>query len=100
MGGWMPYRRVRLRNGLVDDELSELRTDRQKLITMDLDRMERDYLLPVYPRPPFATRLPGSDPTAVLARRSGVDEDTVRRVLREFFILNHDEGVDVDEVGE
>lgn len=69
MGGWMTYRRMRARGARQDD----------------LERMERDYLAPVYPQPPFATRPAGSDPLTEAARELGLDVETVRRVLTYVF---------------
>jgi hypothetical protein len=80
MGGWMTYQRVRDRNGLREDSvLVNVR------LVADLDRMERDYLAPVYPRPPFARREDGSDPVTEVSDATGVDTLTVRKVLRYIF---------------
>lgn len=51
----------------------------------DLNRMERDYLNPAYPEPPWATRPEGSDPSAECAAATGVDVETVRAVLAYVF---------------
>jgi hypothetical protein len=56
------------------------------LLIGDLNRMERDYLNPVYPEPPWAGRAGRSDPTAEVADATGVDDETVRKVLRYVFL--------------
>lgn len=101
MGGWMTYQRMRHRNGLLrkppGDEDPYWRPDSigtrdgpldadRARIAGELNRMERDYLNPVYPEPPWATREPGSDPLAEVATATGVDVETVRRVLRYVFM--------------
>jgi hypothetical protein len=80
MGGWMTYGRMKRRNGLYEHEVLE-RQDYQRRITADLERMERDYLQPEYPEPPYAQRAPDSDPAAECAAATGVNVDTVRKVL-------------------
>lgn len=100
MGGWMTYQRVRDRNGLLPrkplddpdpywreypDRLTALVRPSWPLLVGDLDRMERDYLSPAYPDPPFAQLPAGSDPAAECARAVGVDVQTVRRVLAYVF---------------
>jgi hypothetical protein len=99
VGGWMTYQRVRARNHLLprkplDDpdpywrQLPEGAAAQQPswfLLVGDLDRMERDYLTPEYPRRPFAERPEGSDPAAECARSVGVDVDVVKRVLAYVF---------------
>jgi hypothetical protein len=79
MGGWMTYQRVRDRNYL------RQQPNVGSGLIHDLDRMERDYLNPVYPQPPFAQREEGSDPVAEVSDATGVDMVTVRRVLRYVF---------------
>jgi hypothetical protein len=96
MGGWMTYQRMRERNGVTwraspDRENPYPDPDcmdsaRQHLICGDMNRMERDYLNPVYPEPPWATRTPGSDPAAECAARTGVDIEDVRAVLHYVFM--------------
>lgn len=56
------------------------------LVCGDLNRMETDYLDPVYPEPPCATRPEGSDPATQVATATGVDIETVRAVLRYVFL--------------
>jgi hypothetical protein len=100
MGGWMTYQRVRDRNGLLprkplDDpdpywreypsRLAELARPSWPLLVGDLDRMERDYLDPVYPAPPFAQAPEGSDPAAEVTQETGIEIETVRAVLRYVF---------------
>jgi len=95
MGGWMTYQRVRNRNGLMPRKPSDgpdlypcdLPPEQAARYRLggDLDRMERDYLNPVYPKPPFARRGPGSDPAAEVAAATGVDVETVRAVLDHVF---------------
>lgn len=86
MGGWMPYSRFRARNGLLPRVGYDYSVDHgyrsAAVLIGDLDRMERDYLDPVYPEPPFATRPEASDPLSEVARATGVDRETVREVLR------------------
>lgn len=90
----MTYQRVRKRNCLLphkpfDDPDPYWREMPEgvgslpswSLLVGDLDRMERDYLSPEYPRRPFAERPEGSDPAAECARAVGVDVAVVRRVL-------------------
>jgi hypothetical protein len=99
MGGWMSYQRMRTRNALMyrkpaDDPDPYWRQGNLPShpnaanwgLVGDLNRMERDYLNPVYPEPPWATREPGSDPLAEVATATGVDVETVRRVLRYVFM--------------
>jgi len=91
MGGWMDYERVRERSGLtrkpLDDpdpywrEVPSAETVSWSMLCGDLNRMERDYLDPAYPQPPFAIRPEGSDPGAECAAATGVPIDTVRAVL-------------------
>jgi hypothetical protein len=92
----MSYRRALARNGLtwqpdpgqVHPYLPEgfAAPTSLWLLVGDLRRMERDYLDPEYPVAPWAIRPGGSDPTAQLARMTGVDEDSVRKVLRALFL--------------
>jgi hypothetical protein len=56
------------------------------LLIGDLNRMERDYLNPVYPEPPRAIRENGSDPSSQVAAATGVDVEIVRKVLRYMFL--------------
>lgn len=84
MGGWMTYGRFRSRNILPRNE--EPYPAGGSRCAGDLDRMERDYLNPVYPEPPWALRESGSDPSAQVAAATGVDVETVRRVLRYVFL--------------
>jgi hypothetical protein len=76
----MTFQRMIARNGLYEHEILE-RDAWQVRITRDMDRMMRDYLEPIYPGPPWATRPPGSDPSAQVAAATGVDVETVRKVL-------------------
>lgn len=98
MGGWMTFQRMRSRNNLMhrkpgDDpdpywrgvEPRTLQSEK-RLLVGDLNRMERDYLNPAYPEPPWATREPGSDPLSQVAAATGVDIEDVRRVLRYVFL--------------
>lgn len=89
MGGWMTYGRARDRNGLprsvTDDPYATGLSGREHLIAGDLNRMERDYLDPVYPGPPFATRPAGSSPAEECADATGVHVETVRTVLAYVF---------------
>lgn len=97
MGGWMDYQRMRTRNGLMfrkpdDDPDPYWRVPNlpmpehvSPMLVGDLNRMERDYLNPVYPEPPWATREPDSDPSAQVAAATGIDIETVRAVLRAVF---------------
>lgn len=93
MGGWMTYQRTRERAGLrrkPDDDPDPYYRDPVAMTNAllhegDLNRMERDYLEPVYPEAPWATRPPGSDPSAQVAATTGVDIETVRTVLRYVF---------------
>lgn len=77
----MTYDRFRRRNRLTSDY--DLLGDRG--LIADLDRMERDYLDPVYPEHPFARRPEGSDPLSEIARETGVDKEAVRKVLLYLF---------------
>ncbi len=91
MGGWMTYGRVRNRNHLPRPQHPEdpystgEQYGRAHLIAGDLNRMERDYLDPTYPQPPWATRPEGSDPSAECAAATGLDVETVRKVLSYVF---------------
>lgn len=95
MGGWMTYQRMRQRNNLMfrkpaDDPDPYFRNDPRispevGALIGDLNRMERDYLTPAYPERPWAGRAARSDPTAQVADATGVDEETVRKVLRHVF---------------
>lgn len=99
MGGWMTYQRVRARNGLIprkplDNPDPYWRTLPEgtagwqgswSLLVGDLDRMERDYLIPEYPQRPFAERPEGSDPATECARAVGVDVAIVQQVLEYVF---------------
>lgn len=84
MGGWMTYMRMKNRNGIYRHELLE-RGSFQNRILMDVERMERDYLEPVYPEAPFALRPAGSDPVSEVVAATGIDEEDVRTVLRYVF---------------
>lgn len=64
----------------------DVQTSNLSMTEGDLNRMERDYLHPVYPEPPWASREPKSDPTARAAAALDIDETTVRRVLRYVFL--------------
>jgi hypothetical protein len=97
MGGWMTYQRVRSRNNLMfrkpdDDPDPYWRSDApypsyvSPALVGDLNRMERDYLTPKYPEPPWALRPSGSDPSAQVAEATGVDVETVRKVLEFVFL--------------
>jgi hypothetical protein len=94
MGGWMTYQRMRTRNNLMfrkpdDDPDPYFRDDimnNNSLLIGDLNRMERDYLNPVYPEPPWAGRAGRSDPSTQVADATGVDVETVRKVLRCVFL--------------
>jgi len=97
MGNWMTYGRVRHRNGLdwrprgfdwgeYPYPPLDGANPNQRLLTGDLNRMEQDYLDPVYPEPPFAYREPGSSPSERVAEATGVDIETVRKVLRYVFL--------------
>lgn len=92
----MDYQRVRARNGLherkplSDPDPYPRTTDggtRQELMALvgDLNRMERDYLCPVYPEPPWALRPERSDPATKCADDLGMDVDAVRKVLEYVF---------------
>jgi hypothetical protein len=92
MGGWMDYQRMRERAGLrrkpnndPDPYFREATMNNVTLHEGDLNRMERDYLNPQYPEPPWATREAGSDPSSQVAEMTGVDVETVRKVLRAVF---------------
>lgn len=67
MGGWMTFRRAEARGFRADD----------------VSRMRTDYLAPVYPQPPFATRPDGSSPAEEIAAACGLPVETVRSVLRQ-----------------
>lgn len=84
MGGWMTYGRMKHRNGLYEHQMLT-REPRQGRILADLERMERDYLEPKYPEPPFARRPKGSDPAAEVVAATGVDLEDVQAVLRYVF---------------
>jgi hypothetical protein len=96
MGGWMTYQRMRSRNNLMyrkpdDDPDPYWRADAPNdfaasILVGDLNRMERDYLNPVYPEPPWAGRAGRSDPSAQVADATGVDVEVVRKVLRCVFL--------------
>ena len=89
MGGWMTYGRMRNRNDLLprDHENPYVKPNRPiGTVIGDLNRMERDYLDPVYPEAPYALRGDHTDPTAECAAATGVDEETVRKVLRYVFL--------------
>ena len=100
MGGWMTYQRMRNRNGLMhrkpdDDPDPYWRTGLPPLAATapsgynligDMNRMEQDYLEPVYPEPPLARRPGGSSPAEECAAATGVDAETVRKVLRYVFL--------------
>lgn len=98
----MTYQRMRSRNGLlfrkpVDDPDPYWRvpppdavgpTVQEKAMLMlvgDMNRMERDYLNPVYPEKPWVTREPGSDPLSQVVAATGVDEESVLKVLYYMF---------------
>ncbi len=93
----MTYQRMRDRNGLAfrkpDHEPDPYwrggikGTDvNWELLCGDLNRMERDYLRPDYPQPPFATRPPESSPAEECATAIDVPVDVVRRVLAYVFL--------------
>ena len=100
---WMTYQRMRERNNLLfrkpeGDRDPYWRDEAAPppgafphsapswwLLVGDMNRMERDYLEPVYPPPSFARLLPGSDPAAECAEATGVDVEVVRTVLRYVF---------------
>jgi hypothetical protein len=103
MGGWMTYQRMRARNGLMfrkpDDDPdpywreyvgpegpSRRTLDERSILLGDMNRMERDYLNPRYPEPPWAGREPGSDPLSQVVAATGVDVESVKRVLRYVFM--------------
>jgi hypothetical protein len=101
MGGWMTYQRMRHRNNLLyrkpagdrdpywhpgSNVLPSYVEADQRMLIGDLNRMEQDYLDPQYPEPPFARRPEGSDPSAEVAKATGVDIETVRKVLRHVFM--------------
>lgn len=95
MGGWMPYSRMRERNNLSDrfEDFYPVHNRAKPeprlswhLLSGDLNRMEADYLNSQYPQPPYATRSEGSDPSSVVAQATGVDIETVRKVLRFVFL--------------
>lgn len=103
MGGWMTYQRARARAQFrrkpLDDPDPYFRdADNPQrcphcgmehtptLGEGDFNRMERDYLNPVYPQPPWALREPGSDPLSQVVEATGVDVETVRRVLGFVFL--------------
>lgn len=93
MGGWMTYQRARERAGLrrkpLDDPdpyFRDVTANNLSLSEGDFNRMERDYLDPVYPQPPYASRPPGSDPLSQTAAATGVDVEDVRKVLRYVFM--------------
>lgn len=93
MGGWMSYRRARNRNGLgwrpesVDGQpypppavVDAHRDPNWYLIVGDLNRMETGYLAPEVEGAGCGARLEDS-PLHQTARETGVDVETVRRVL-------------------
>jgi hypothetical protein len=96
MGGWMPYDRVRDRNGLSwrpTDEgqpypgpLSPQIREGLHGLVGDLNRMERDYLAP----PDAIARTSGDlDPSTACSRATGVPVETVRVVLAHVFARPH-----------
>lgn len=103
MGGWMTYQRARARAQFrrkpLDDPDPYFRDadnprrcphcSMEHVPSMsegDFNRMERDYLDPIYPEPPWASRELGSDPLSQVALATGVNTDDVRRVLRYVFL--------------
>lgn len=96
MGGWMPYQRMRNRNQLMfrtkwlypthQEAKDHFQDGRWSGLVGDLNRMEEDYLDPQYPEPPLASRAPGSDPSTECAQATGIDVETVRKVLRYVFL--------------
>jgi hypothetical protein len=94
MGGWMTYQRMRDRNRIAfrkpdDDPDPYPRAQDLGLnarLIGDLNRMERNYLDPKYPEPPFARYAPGSDPATEAATALGIPVETVRAVLRYVFL--------------
>lgn len=97
MGGWMTYQRLRTRNGLnfrkPDHDPDPYwrggirgHDVNWEGLCGDLNRMERDYLDPDYPRLPFATRPDESSPAEECATATGIPVDTVRRILRYVFL--------------
>lgn len=103
MGGWMTYTRMRSRNGLlIGRGGASLRTPEDQTpysltpdtlpkdinlhtLVGDINRMERDYTDPQYPGPGWGQRYPDSDPSAEVARATGVPVDDVRKVMCHVF---------------
>lgn len=73
-----PQRQADLRHSIEERNLS--------MLIGDMNRMERDYLAPRYPVPPWAGREPGSDPLSQVVAATGVDAESVKRVLRYVFM--------------
>lgn len=97
MGGWMPYSRVRARNAIdwrpnrpddtpypPDDAVSPFWAPSWYLIVGDLNRMETGYIAPETPGVNVGARLEDS-PLHRTARETGVDIETVRKVLAYVF---------------
>lgn len=100
MGGWMTYQRLRSRNGLLfrkpdEDEHPYWNGVRDfppkspaavETLIGDFNRMERDYLNDT---PCCRMGLPGEPdlgPSAEVAEATGVDIETVKKVLRHVFL--------------
>jgi hypothetical protein len=89
MGGWMPYGRVRHRNHIEERYegfypppiVSAARNISYALIVGDLNRMEADYL-----EPGDRWTQAGPSPAEECAEATGVDVETVRKVLRYVFL--------------
>lgn len=82
----MTYQRVRNRNSAADRTTSYVGDYPAVLLNGDLNRMEKDYLDPEYPQPPYAVRPEGSSPAEQCAAATGVDIDVVRQVLQYVFL--------------
>lgn len=92
MGGWMTYQRMRSRNGLhwrpegdagpypPGDVVDLSRAPSWYCTVGDLNRMENGYLHPELPGVGVGARLESS-PLHEAAEATGVDVETVRRVL-------------------
>jgi hypothetical protein len=111
MGGWMSYQRMRSRNGLMyrkpDDDrdpywrgrLADVapmhagESDREKsrieMLVGDINRMERDYLGGPHAGAGIGSRdvnVTGESLSDEVAAHTGVDIETVKKVLRYVFL--------------
>lgn len=99
MGGWMDYERMRRRNNIQvrgEGFYVPITTNvNVHMLNGDMNRMEADYL---HPESSWLWRqrldaiaaghdVPDWSPAAVCARETGVDVDTVRKVLGHVFAI-------------